>query len=525
MGAFSKIVLVKKKKHFHTVTHNDNATATLLNPNSKTKVTTTTANPKTKRNPLKELLSCSCLFMDGKNHALEQQQQQQPSIKFYALKKIDTSRVDIKYMDALRNEIAIFKSLDHPNIIKAYETFEYRRELSIIMELATGGDLYTRRPYKEPQSQRIVKQVVSAIAYMHHRNIMHRDLKFENIMYENKKANAEIKVIDFGLSTKFLNPTHIMRDKVGTLTTVAPEVIRGSYTVKADMWSIGVVAYMLLTGQDDLCPGTSKQDIERKILNFRWMEFYEKINHDDTLFVGISTEGKDFLQGLLEHHPSKRLSADEALRHPWLTTAKSPTITSTTDKELTTTDVKPTTQSIRTAVQEYVHASELKKLALQLMAYQSPHTEQMKKLRRAFSIFDVDQSGEITLDDFQTAFRQSNDELSDKDIKQLFEQCDFKKEKCIDYTEFIAATMESQGRIEESRIAEAFERLDPDNSGKISRETICEILSHSESDEYISSLLEEADFDGDGMVNYDDFRSLFVEKKKDDIRNITCNSD
>jgi calcium-dependent protein kinase len=151
-----------------------------------------------------------------------------------------------------------------------------------------------------------------------------------------------------------------------------------------------------------------------------------------------------------------------------------------------------------------------------VIAYQS-RSDQTRKLRRAFSIVDTDKSGEISYDQFHAAFLQSG-VASDSEIEKLFNKVDFKKEKKIDYTEFVAATIESQGLIEECRIAEAFRRIDIDNTGIISRENLRALFNNSESDEYITSLLQEADSDGDGIVNYDDFRRLFVQRKKEEIR-------
>ena len=108
---------------------------------------------------------------------------------------------------------------------------------------------YTRHPYSERQSAQIVGKILSAILYMHEKNITHRDLKFENIMFENDSPNAEIKVIDFGLSKKYRAQNEIMTHRVGTIYTMAPEVINGKYTSKADLWSVGVITYMLLSGE------------------------------------------------------------------------------------------------------------------------------------------------------------------------------------------------------------------------------------------------------------------------------------
>ena len=153
--------------------------------------------------------------------------------QIYALKTIDLKHICKEYIDELRNEIDILRTLDHPNIVKAYETYEYRRKLFLIMELCSGGDLHSRIPYTEEQSCHLIRKILLAVGYMHQRGIVHRDLKFENIMFESNSKficfsllfvnlfsidpDAEIKIIDFGLSAKFLPTEDIFTRTVGTL--------------------------------------------------------------------------------------------------------------------------------------------------------------------------------------------------------------------------------------------------------------------------------------------------------------------
>jgi serine/threonine protein kinase len=134
----------------------------------------------------------------------------------YAMKSIHLSRVtDQRFLQELKNEVAILRDLDHPHIVKAIETFEHRNQLFIIMELCYGGDLYSRDPYTEEHAARITSSILSAIAYMHSKNILHRDLKYENVLFVNHSPQAEIKLIDFGLSAAFGHDE--LTDGVGTM--------------------------------------------------------------------------------------------------------------------------------------------------------------------------------------------------------------------------------------------------------------------------------------------------------------------
>ena len=138
----------------------------------------------------------------------------------YALKMIQLDRISPLFVEELKNEIAIMRNMDHPNIVKATEVYVYRKQIYIIMEACDGGDLYTRSPYSERQAGRYTAQLLSAIQYMHDHSIVHRDLKYENIMFETTSAHSEIKVIDFGLSKKFLSEKPgVMTERVGTVYT------------------------------------------------------------------------------------------------------------------------------------------------------------------------------------------------------------------------------------------------------------------------------------------------------------------
>lgn len=176
----------------------------------------------------------SLLGTDGSNSPKDN-----GSENIYAMKSILLGQVARKeFVDELRNEIAILKDLDHPNIVRAIETFEWNGQISIVMEVCSGGDLYSRDPYSEAEACRIIKSVLSAIAYMHSRNVAHRDLKYENILFVNNSPLSEVKLIDFGLSRVYQD-TAELTDIAGTIYTMAPEVLKGFHTEKADLWSIG----------------------------------------------------------------------------------------------------------------------------------------------------------------------------------------------------------------------------------------------------------------------------------------------
>jgi calcium-dependent protein kinase len=172
----------------------------------------------------------------------------------YAVKSLDLGLIETADgLHQLREEIFIMCQLDHPNIVRLEEVYESRSEIYLVQELCLGGELFDRldeQPdyhYTERQCARIIKQLLSAVRYIHSKGIVHRDLKLENFLFSTTSPDSELKLIDFGLSKHF---THGQQhyEAVGTPYTVAPEVLRGNYDEKCDVWAIGVITYLLLSG-------------------------------------------------------------------------------------------------------------------------------------------------------------------------------------------------------------------------------------------------------------------------------------
>lgn len=233
----------------------------------------------------------------------------------YAIKTIILSLVSADFVAEIKNEIEILQSMDHPNIVKAYETFEDRRKtVSIVLEHCSGGDLYRRAPYTEYQAGDITSKLLSAIRFLHSKNISHRDLKFENVMFENDSEDAEIKLLDFGLSKKYKDNAP-MREGVGTIYTMSPQVLQRVYTNKADLWAAGVIAYMLLVDRMPFKAHSRKRMVE-KILKVDY-------SFEGKAWAEKSDKSKDFIRKLIVLDPHERYDAGQALGHPWFEEVKS----------------------------------------------------------------------------------------------------------------------------------------------------------------------------------------------------------
>ncbi|EJK71500.1 hypothetical protein THAOC_07053 [Thalassiosira oceanica] len=180
--------------------------------------------------------------------------------KEYALKSIQLRLVERKYLVEFRNEINVMRSLDHPNIVKAYEVYETERNIYILMEYCSGGDLYSRAPYTETEAAKIVSHLCSAISHMHKNGCVHRDLKFENIMFQSKRQSAQIQVLDFGLSKRFL-------PGAPKTMTGARSAERGHHFVKSVGWCsyfdlAAILAWSLFVNGTDQTSSALRKTIE-----------------------------------------------------------------------------------------------------------------------------------------------------------------------------------------------------------------------------------------------------------------------
>lgn len=260
------------------------------------------------------------------------------------------------------------------------------------------------------------ERVLSAIRYMHDNGVVHRDLKFENIMFESSRNDASVKIIDFGLSKKFLGSPGIMTDRVGTIYTMAPQVLQGMYSSKADIWSIGVIAYMLLSASK---PFHHKR---RRVVIDKIMR--GSFNFDSSAWESISEEAMLFITHLLVVNPGDRPDAEEALKHEWIQKRED-----LPDRKVVSTK---SLNKIHDNLSNYRHTSELKKLALTVIAHRSTQKE-ILKLREVFEQFDTEKNGILSYEEFHNALKKTD--FSKEMLDEIFHSVDINKNGHIMWTE------------------------------------------------------------------------------------------
>lgn len=414
----------------------------------------------------------------------------------YALKTIILSHVsNDTFVKELQNEIAILRTLDHPNICKAIETYEFNNQLYLVLELCSGGDLYSRDPYDEKQARHIVRSILDACTYLHRNNITHRDLKYENIMFASP-TSPSVKIIDFGLSKNYFKNERLSQT-VGTVYTMAPEVIKGKYDEKCDVWSTGILAFMLLSSSLPFF-GKTRRDVIRRIMQ-------GKLNYKARRWNTVSQQAKDFVTSLLVQDLNDRPSCSDALKHEWFWDSKvcrdSPNVPATQVISSTVMD------RVQATIQTFAGYSKLKQIALYVIAHKSS-ADEIGFLQQLFrNRFDIEKDGVITLEEFRETLSVYS--YTDNEILTMFKAIDIDGCETIAYLEFLAATIEAHGSIEEYRIAEAFDRIDSDDTGFITVSNLVDFLGDDVPQEFIDKVIKEADVSNDHRIDYDEFLGLW----------------
>mmetsp|Transcript_39649 Transcript_39649/g.55885 ORF Transcript_39649/g.55885 Transcript_39649/m.55885 type:complete len:515 (+) Transcript_39649:28-1572(+) len=416
--------------------------------------------------------------------------------QWYAIKSIRKSKVG--KIEVLKREIEILKRVDHPNIIKLVDIFEDQKYLHLITELCTGGELFDRiidktnsneGHFSEHDAAKLVRDICDAIAYCHDvKQIAHRDLKPENFLFLNKKDDSPIKIIDFGLSRHDTQNLGIMKTKVGTPYYVAPEVLRRDYTHSCDIWSIGVITYILLCGYPPFY-GDSDNEIFDSVRVGRFE--FPSPEWDD-----ISEEAKDFIRNMLHMDQKKRLTAAQAMKHKWI------------DSQLCGEEKSRRTslthhKNERTGPYiQFMSMNKLKKAALTNIA-NSLTTEEVGVLGDIFKKIDKDGDGMMTLSDLDEALAQEQfpQEIVEN-LKQLRESMSVEEGNTINWREFLALTMDKNLAMREDKIQSAFDHFKRSESNCLRLSDLVEVLG---GETQANEIMTAVDSDGDGKISFDDF--------------------
>lgn len=399
--------------------------------------------------------------------------------------------------ESFKKEVDIMKMLDHPNVCKLFDAFEDKANVYLATELCTGGQLFERivdsKCFSESQAAIIMKQIFQAVCYMHEKHITHRDIKPENFIFSNgspidDSANV-LKLIDFGLSTPF-SPGEVLHTKAGTPLYIAPEVIRGKYDERADMWSCGVIMFVLLCGYP---PFGGKTDAD--ILSHVKAGTFNYIEKD---WKGVSRTAKSLITRLIRVNVKIRLTAHKALEDEWIV-AQAPLDGISLDA------------SVVSNLRAFQSASKFKKMVLTVIAHQM-NSQKHEELRKMFLLLDVHNRGYLTLCELKEGIATAGLEVPE-DLDQLILEIDTHDTGWIEYTEFLAATMDKKIYLEEAACWSAFKEFDKDLDGKITRQELKFVLADKAvrklfNDSSLSEMMQEADSNADGCIDFHEFVTI-----------------
>ncbi|KAJ4971060.1 hypothetical protein NE237_004159 [Protea cynaroides] len=406
--------------------------------------------------------------------------------KSISKKKLRTA-VDI---EDVRREVEIMMHLPpHPNIVSLKDTYEDDNAVHLVMELCEGGELFdriiARGHYTERAAAVVTRTIVEVVQMCHKHGVIHRDLKPENFLFANKKESSPLKAIDFGLSV-FFRPGERFTEIVGSPYYMAPEVLKRNYGQEIDIWSAGVILYILLCGFPPFWAETEQgvaQAIIRSVVDFKrdpWPK--------------VSDNAKDLVKKMLDPDPKQRLTAQQVIDHPWLQNAKkAPNVN--------------LGESVIARLKQFSAMNKLKKRALRVIA-EHLSLEEVAGIKEAFDMMDTEKTGKINLEQLKAGVQKLGHTVPEPELAALMKDADV---DCLDYGQFVAVSVHMKKIGNDEHLRKAFSFFDQDQNGYIEIEELRAALADevgTDGEEVINAIIHDVDTDKDGRISYEEFATM-----------------
>jgi calcium-dependent protein kinase len=344
----------------------------------------------------------------------------------------------------------------------------------------------------------IINQVLGCINYCHNNGIAHRDLKPENILLADASMKMDdIKIIDFGLAAVFDNMEEArFSDKVGSCYYIAPEILDGDYGPKCDVWSCGVIAFILLSGEAPF-DGEDDQEIVDAV--------YEgKFSFDNEIWDDISEEAKDFVEWLLTYDDNERPSAEEALKHPWLENTRRISCQGLQERRC------KATANYLSNLEYFTADSKLKQAVCAFIASQLIMKHEKDVMDEVFRAMDTSCDGKLSRQELKDGFANFlGRHLSDEEVDDIFENVNYSCSGAIEYSEFIVASI----TLDESRLRSTFNEFDRSKQGVLTATDLkhaLELGGGPDVEQYVDKIMRQIDTSNTGYISFEEFEAAMT---------------
>ena len=425
------------------------------------------------------------------------------TLEYIAMKEIPKTAEDLLTDSEIMDEIEILKNLDHPDIVRIMEFYNTEENYYIINEYCSGGELFDQinKRFSETQIAVMFRQILSGLAYLHSNNIIHRDLKLENILIKevekSKETNEDLfvlKIIDFG-TAKIFDKTKKAKAIVGSSYYIAPEVLNKKYNNECDLWSAGVILYMFIVGHAPF-DGKNDKEIMEKVKKGNFLKNEER-------WIKASNEVKDLINKLLIYEPEKRLTAFEALKHPWFKITNSNMLYNNISKE----EVLKCIQNLLS----YKINSKFEELVLAYIVHNMPRPKEAKSAIKLFKLANKNEDGKLLRNELKETLLNFVSEEFLNNYDEIFSILDGDNNGYIDYEEFLRATLDRSFFVNENILTLAFNFFDKEKDGFLSRDKIKSyFIGTKMTEELFSIFFDEIDTNKDGKIGFKEFKEMMI---------------